>query len=97
MYSVILSNRAIKDLTGIVEYIGADNPDAAEKTGFELVNLAMSLDYMPYRGSKVKRRLGVLKLVHGNYLIYYRVDERKARASDWASSQIPHPANFGPS
>ena len=52
MYSVILSNRAIKDLTGIVEYIGADNPDAAEKTGFELVNLAMSLDYMPYRGSK---------------------------------------------
>jgi plasmid stabilization system protein ParE len=51
MYSVILSNRAIKDLTDIVEYIGADNPDAAEKTGFELVNLAMSLDYMPYRGS----------------------------------------------
>ena len=77
MYSVILSNQAIKDLTGIVEYIGADNPDAAEKTGFELVNLAMSLDYMPYRGSKVKRRLGVLKLVHGNYLIYYRVDEGK--------------------
>ena len=36
----------------------------------------MSLDYMPYRGYKVKRRLGVLKLVHGNYLIYYRVDER---------------------
>jgi plasmid stabilization system protein ParE len=55
MYSVILSNRAIKDLTDIVEYIGADNPDAAEKTGFELVNLAMSLDYMPYRGSKVKK------------------------------------------
>jgi len=42
-----------------------------------LSNLAMSLDYMPYRGSKVKRRLGVLKPVHGNYLIYYRVDERK--------------------
>src|SRR5208283_2808210 len=25
---------------------------------------------LPYRGSKVKRRLGVLKLVQGNYLIY---------------------------
>jgi plasmid stabilization system protein ParE len=77
MYSVILSDHAIKNLTGIVEHIAADNPDAAEKTGFELVNLAMSLDSMPYRGSKVKKRHGVLKLVHGNYLLYYRVDERK--------------------
>ena len=68
-------------LAGVVQAPGRlapnRNPDAAEKTGFELVNLAMSLDYMPYRGSKVKRRLGVLKLVHGNYQIYYRVDERK--------------------
>ena len=77
MYSVILSNQAIKNLTGIVEYIAADNPDAADKIGFELVNLAMSLDFMPYRGSKVKKRLCVLKLVHGNYLLYYRVDEGK--------------------
>jgi toxin ParE1/3/4 len=77
MYSVILSNQAIKNLTGIVEYIAADNPDAADKIGFELVNLAMSLDSMPYRGSKVKKRLDVLKLVHGNYLLYYRVDEGK--------------------
>ena len=74
MYSVILSTEAIKDLTGIVEYIAADNPDAAEKTGIELVNLAMNLDFMPYRGSKVRKRLGVLKLVYGNYLIYYRVN-----------------------
>ena len=32
---------------------------------------------MPYRGSKVKKRRGVQKLIHGNYLIYYRVDESK--------------------
>ena len=69
MYSVILSNQAIKNLTGIVEYIATDNPNAADKIGFELVNLAMSLDFMPYRGSKVKNRLGVLKLVYGNYLL----------------------------
>jgi plasmid stabilization system protein ParE len=77
MYSVILSHRASKDLTGIVKYIAAANPDAAERIGFELVNLAMSLDSMPYRGSKVKKRRGVLKLVHGDYLIYYRVNEGK--------------------
>ena len=77
MYPVILSNQSIKNLTGIVEYIAAENPDAADKLGFELVNLAMGLDSMPYRGSKVKKRLGVLKLVHGNYVLYYRVDEGK--------------------
>jgi hypothetical protein len=32
---------------------------------------------MPYRGSKVKKRRGVLKLIHENYLIYYRVNENK--------------------
>jgi plasmid stabilization system protein ParE len=32
---------------------------------------------MPYRGSKVKKLRGVLKLIHGNYLIYYRVNEGK--------------------
>ena len=37
----------------------------------------MGLDSLAYRGSKVKKRPGVLKLVHGNYLIYYRVDEGK--------------------
>jgi plasmid stabilization system protein ParE len=30
---------------------------------------------MPYRGSKVKKRRGVLKLIHQNYLIYYRINE----------------------
>jgi hypothetical protein len=44
MYSVILSNQSIKNLTGIVEYIAAENPDAADKIGSELVNLAMSLE-----------------------------------------------------
>jgi plasmid stabilization system protein ParE len=77
MYSVILSHRASKDLAGIVEHIASDNSDAAERIGFEPVNLAMSLDSLPYRGSKVKKRRGVLKLVHGNYLIYYRINERK--------------------
>ena len=49
MYSVLLSDRATKDLVEIVEHIAADNPEAAEKTGFELVDLAMSLDSLAYR------------------------------------------------
>jgi plasmid stabilization system protein ParE len=50
MYSVTLSHRASKDVTSIVEYIAGTNPDAAERIGFELVDLAMSLDSLPYTG-----------------------------------------------
>ena len=32
---------------------------------------------MPHRGSRVKNRPGTLKLILGNYLIYYRVNEAK--------------------
>ena len=60
MYSVILSQRASKDLAGIVEYIAGVNPDAAERIGFELVDLAMSLDALPYRGSIQKRGRNVV-------------------------------------
>ena len=35
---------------------------------WNVLDLALSLDSMPYRGSKVKKRRGVLKLIHGNYL-----------------------------
>jgi plasmid stabilization system protein ParE len=70
MYTVIFSKSADKDIISIVKHVAAENPDAAEKFGSSLLDLALSLDWMPYRGSKVKKRRGVLKLIHGNYLIY---------------------------
>ena len=78
MYSVILSNQAIKNLTGIVEYIAADNPDAADKIGFELVNLAMSLDFMPYRGSKVLFvfHVEMLRIASDPRIVYWVVSQR---------------------
>jgi plasmid stabilization system protein ParE len=39
----------------------------------ELLDEAMSLKSLPHRGSRVKKRRGLLKLIHGNYLIYYRI------------------------
>ena len=77
MYVVIILEAAHEDLRNIVAYISNENPGAAEMLGCELLDEAMSLESLPYRGSRVKKRRGLLKLVHGNYLIYYRVDEQK--------------------
>jgi len=75
MYSVILSDTAQTDLDNIVEYIAVHNPTAAEKLGLELIDLAMSLQTFPYRGSRVRKHPRVRKLVHSDYVITYRVRE----------------------
>jgi len=69
MYAVILSDAAQIDLDSIVQYIAVHNPTAAEKLGLELIDIAMSLQTFPYRGSRVR------KLVHSNYVIIYRIRE----------------------
>ena len=75
MYVVILE-AAHEDLRNIVAYIAEENPNAAETLGHELLDQAMSLESLPYRGSRVKKRRGLLKLIHGNYLVYYRIQEK---------------------
>jgi plasmid stabilization system protein ParE len=75
MYSVILSDTAQTDLDNIVQYIAVHNPTAAEKLGLELIDLAMSLQTFPYRGSRVRKHPRVRKLVQSDYVITYRVRE----------------------
>ena len=58
-------------------YVTTDNPTAAEKLGSDLLDQALSLESLPFRGSQVRKRPGYLKLVHGNYLIYYRIKEEE--------------------
>jgi toxin ParE1/3/4 len=77
MYVVLILEEALEDLRNIVAYISRENPGAAEALGSELLDEAMSLESLPFRGSRVKKRRGLLKLVHEEYLIYYRIQEQK--------------------
>jgi len=82
---VVILEAAHEDLRNIVAYISNENPNAAETLGGELLDEAMSLESLPLRGSRVKKRGGLLKLIHGNYLIYYRIKERSFQA--WGADQ----------
>jgi plasmid stabilization system protein ParE len=44
MYAVMILEEALEDLRNIVAYIASENPSAAK----------MSLESLPYRGSRVK-------------------------------------------
>jgi len=77
MYKVLIRETAHDSLREIVSYVSADNPAAAEKLGGQLIDQALSLESLPFRGSRVRKRPGYLKLVHGNYLIYYRIKEEE--------------------
>jgi len=74
-YEVRLTAKARGDLNEIVAYIAQDNPLAAERLGDELAAEADSLSNYPYRGGWVRRRRNVRRLVHGSYLIVYRIFE----------------------
>ena len=74
-YEVRLTARARGDLNEIVAYIAQDNPLAAERLGDELAAEADSLSNYPHRVGLVRRRRNVRRLVHGSYLIVYRIFE----------------------
>jgi plasmid stabilization system protein ParE len=82
---VILSPRAIQDLSEIVRYISIDNPEAASRLGYALIDAALSLKTLPERGRFVREfDDGVTReILHGNYRIVYRFQQE--RNAVWVS------------
>ena len=74
-YQVILTAKARGDLRAIAAYISHDDPSAAVRFTGQLLDDAESLGQSPYRGTQVRQRPGVRRIVHRSYLIYYRVEE----------------------
>ncbi len=52
-FKVILSPRALRDLEEIVTYIAADDPQAAERFGQQLISQAEAIGSHPFAGRAV--------------------------------------------
>ena len=75
VWRIALTDLAEADLEAAVAFLAQASPGAAERIGLELVAVIFSLDQLPQRGAPVKARLGLRKLSHRHYLIYYRLIE----------------------
>lgn len=73
---VFLSAAALADLEAIGDWIARDNPARAATFVRELRDACEALGLSPERFAHVPRysHLGIRRRVHGNYLIFYRVE-----------------------
>jgi plasmid stabilization system protein ParE len=71
---VLWTSPALKDLTGVLQFIAEDNPDAAERIGQRILGRTDLLQSQPELGSFVGRRPRgeARRLVVGSYIVYYR-------------------------
>ena len=74
---IVFSAEALRDLEAIGDYIAQDNPIRARSFVAELVEKARGLTALPHGFPLVPRfsHLGIRRRGHGNYLIFYHVDE----------------------
>lgn len=74
-YRVVLSDAARLDLLDIGRYIRSDSPSRAESFVAELLQRCRSLENLPESHAQIfdPKSRGVRRLVHGNYLIFFRL------------------------
>jgi len=63
-YKVALTEEAEDDLGRVVRFLAKKHPEAAERIGHELLDVALSLTEFPRRGGPVRRRRGLRKLTY---------------------------------
>lgn len=76
-YRLIYTKPAERDLEEIVRFIAQDNVRAAHEVGLALAELAESLTGFPLRGTVLRGRIGVHKVVQAPYVVLYRVDQER--------------------
>ena len=92
-YRVTFAAQADRDLEAIVRFLAQKNPNAAERLGHALLDDALSLTDLPFRGVAVHERTGYRRILHRPwFLIFYRIDEDRRLvevARIWDARQDP--------
>ena len=76
-HKILFSEDALLDLESILDFIGADKPDAAERFGTALLTHVELLQSFPRLGVPIPKRPGVRKMLHSPVRVYYRIDETR--------------------
>ena len=76
-FKILFTEDSLSDLEAILDYIRADDPEAAARFGNALLNHTELLATFPHIGTPVKQREKVRKVLHTPVRIYYRTDEKK--------------------
>ena len=76
-YRVLFTQRALSDLSEIVERIAQDDVGVASRFGQSLLDHIDLLGRFPRMGNGIRKRRRVRKLVHSPILVYYQVREEK--------------------
>ena len=78
-FKIVFTKPAITDLSGLVSFIARDNPQAAERFGFEIIEKAEKLDQFPLLGRVVPefKIENLREIIHRPYRIVYRVREER--------------------
>ncbi|WP_105441190.1 type II toxin-antitoxin system RelE/ParE family toxin [Neorhizobium sp. T25_13] len=74
---VVITSEAEEDFERIGDYIAQFNPSRAESFVEELLLRCQNLARMPFRFPLLSRlqHADIRRVPHGNYVIYYRVDD----------------------
>jgi toxin ParE1/3/4 len=76
-FKILFTEDSLSDLEAILDYIRADDPEAAARFGDAILNHIELLATFPHIGAPVKRRARVRKILHTPVRIYYRIDEER--------------------
>ncbi len=93
--NIVWLSRAESDFDSIVEFIAADNPDAAVSQGEEIQEQILGLERFPERGRQ-GRVDGTLELVvpRTPYIVAYRIKANQVQILRILHCSQPWPVSF---
>ena len=74
-YRIFFTNKALGDLSQIVQYIAEDDSSVASRFGKALLDHVYLLSRFPRMGVTTCKNSRVRKLVHSPIVVYYQLDE----------------------